>query len=56
MSKRGSKGELVTWARGRRGRYFRKDRIPGVIKQGNYETVGEVEEVLDVKFLIFSIM
>ena len=39
-----------------RGRYIRKDRIPGVIKQVNEETVGEVEEVLDVMFLILSIM
>ena len=43
-------------ARGWSGRYFRKDRIPGVIKQVNEETVGEVEEVLDVTFLILSIM
>ena len=38
------------------GRYFRKDRIPSVIKQVNEETVGEVEEFLDVTFLILSIM
>ena len=41
-------------ARGWRGRYIRKDRIPGVIKQVTEETVGEVEEVLDVTFLSFK--
>ena len=30
------------------------DHIPGVIKQGNYDNVGEVEEALDVKFFNFK--